>query len=185
MVCWKRSFLPELIEAYHEIKAKDDAFEVIFISTDKDQASFDEFFSKMPWLAHPFGDERLEFLRSNFKISKIPTAMAIGPTGKTIIKNAINSQGLHGADAYPFTEERLKEIEAKIEEKRNRQRSTWSYYCEERDFFLHPKCALEEDKEEKDGEEDVDADDGIDQASRKDGPVMERFAIKVEELSFL
>ncbi|GKV22886.1 hypothetical protein SLEP1_g32703 [Rubroshorea leprosula] len=29
-----RAFLPKLIEAYHKIKAKDEAFEVIFISTD-------------------------------------------------------------------------------------------------------------------------------------------------------
>ena len=53
-----RAFLPKLVDAYHKIKAKDDAFEVIFISSDRDQASFDEFFSGMPWLALPFGDPR-------------------------------------------------------------------------------------------------------------------------------
>ncbi|KAK7856100.1 putative nucleoredoxin 1 [Quercus suber] len=50
------AFLPKLMDAYHKIKAKDDAFEVIFIPSDREQASFDEFFSGMPWLALPFGD---------------------------------------------------------------------------------------------------------------------------------
>ena len=81
----------------------------------------------------------------------------------------------HGADAYPFTEERLKEIEAQIEEmakgwpeklkdERHEEHElvltrrsnyvcnvcdemgqVWSFYCEECDFDLHPKCALEKE----------------------------------------
>ncbi|KAJ4961250.1 hypothetical protein NE237_021160 [Protea cynaroides] len=192
-----RAFMPKLIKAYHEIKAKDDAFEVIFISSDNDQASFDEFFSKMPWLALPFGDERKKYLSRIFKISGIPTAIALGPTGKTISKNARELLMVHGADAYPFTEERLKEIEAKIEEiakdwpkKVNHalheehelvltrrpmygcdgcgeEGTAWSFHCDECDFDLHPKCALEEDKEEKGGVEDMDADDAIEHASKE------------------
>ncbi|XP_042500064.1 probable nucleoredoxin 1 [Macadamia integrifolia] len=194
-----RAFLPKLINAYREIKTMDDAFEVIFISSDSDQASFDEFFSKMPWLALPFGDERKKFLSRVFKISGIPTAIAIGPTGKTVTKNARELLMVHGADAYPFTEERLKEIEVKLEELAKEwpkkvkhmlheehelvltrcpiyncdgceeEGHSWSFQCKECNFDLHPKCALEEDKSEKDGVEDVDADtgDGIEQASKE------------------
>ncbi|GKD25203.1 probable nucleoredoxin 1 [Tanacetum coccineum] len=35
-----RAFTPKLAGTYHEIKTKDEAFEVIFISSDKDQASY-------------------------------------------------------------------------------------------------------------------------------------------------
>ncbi|KAJ4961388.1 hypothetical protein NE237_021298 [Protea cynaroides] len=108
--------LPKMINVYHEIKAKDDAFEVIFISDENYYYLFEEFFSEMPWLAFPCGDERSEFLRRSFRISLISTVIAIGPTGKTITKNAREPLLVHGADAYPFTEERLKEIEAKLEE---------------------------------------------------------------------
>lgn len=53
-----RAFTPKLKEAYETIKAKNGPLEVIFMSSDQDQASFDEYFATMPWLALPFGDER-------------------------------------------------------------------------------------------------------------------------------
>ncbi|XP_077236421.1 putative nucleoredoxin 1 [Tasmannia lanceolata] len=178
-----RAFLPKLIKTYHEIKAKDDAFEVIFISSDSDQSSFDDFFSGMPWLALPFGDERKKSLNRNFKIRGIPSLVAIGPTGRTITKEARDLLMVHGTNAYPFTEEHLKELELEIEEMAkgwpekmkhkvhpehelvlarrqvyvcdicNEEGRGWSYYCEECDFDSHPKCAFEEDKGEKEVED--------------------------------
>lgn len=175
-----RAFLPKLIEAYHKIKAKDsNGLEVVFISSDRDQASFDDFFAGMPWLALPFGDSRKALLSRKFKVSGIPMLVAIGPSGQTVTKEARDLVMFHGAEAYPFTEERLKEIEAAFEEMAKgwpeklthashehelvltRRRiyncdgcgeegHAWSYYCDDCDFDLHPKCALEEDKP-KDG----------------------------------
>lgn len=183
-----RAFLPKLVEAYHKIKAKDDAFEVIFISSDRDQSSFDEFFSKMPWLAIPFGDDRKGSLSRLFKVRGIPMLVAIGRTGRTLTTEARNLVMSHGADAYPFTEERLKELEAEYEEMAkgwpekvnhplheehellltrrqhyncdgcNDGGQGWSFYCDDCDFDLHPKCALEEKKEEP-AEEESQKDD--------------------------
>uniref|UniRef100_A0A5B6YMS9 protein-disulfide reductase n=1 Tax=Davidia involucrata TaxID=16924 RepID=A0A5B6YMS9_DAVIN len=181
-----RAFLPKLIEAYHKIKAKDDAFEVIFFSSDRDQTSFDEFFSGMPWLALPFGDKRKASLQRTFKVSGIPMLVAIGPTGRTVTTEARDLIIYHGADAYPFTEEHLKEIEAQYEEMAkgwpeklkhtlhedheleltrrpiytcdgcNEMGQVWSFNCGECDFDLHPKCALEEDKGTKDEVEEAE-----------------------------
>nr|GMD21720.1 probable nucleoredoxin 1 [Ipomoea batatas] len=183
-----RAFLPKLIEAYHKIKAKDDAFEVIFISSDRDQSSFDEFFSKMPWLAIPFGDDRKGSLSRLFKVRGIPMLVAIGRTGRTLTTEARNLVMSHGADAYPFTEECLKELEAEYEEMAkgwpekvnhplheehellltrrqhyncdgcNDGGQGWSFYCDDCDFDLHPKCALE-DKKEEPAEEESQKDD--------------------------
>ncbi|RDY14033.1 putative nucleoredoxin 1, partial [Mucuna pruriens] len=108
-----RAFLPKLIDAYHKIKANDNALEVVFISSDRDQASFDEFFAGMPWLALPYGDSRKKFLSRKFNVSGIPTLVAIGSNGQTVTKDARDLVALHGANAYPFTEERIKQIEAK------------------------------------------------------------------------
>ncbi|XP_054825623.1 probable nucleoredoxin 1 [Prosopis cineraria] len=113
-----RAFLPKLIEAYHKIKAKDNALEVVFISSDRDQASFDKFFAEMPWLALPFGDSRKAFLGRKFKVQGIPMLVAIGPSGRTITKEARGLITLYGDEAYPFTEERVKELEAAAEERR-------------------------------------------------------------------
>ncbi|CAN6676133.1 unnamed protein product [Malus baccata var. baccata] len=175
-----RAFLPKLVEAYHEIKAKDDAFEVIFISSDKGQNAFDKVFATMPWLALPFGDSRKASLKSKFKVPVIPKLIAIGPTGQTVTKEATNLIRDHGANAYPFTEERMKEIKAEFEMARGwpeklksalhekhelvlSKRTAfvcdgcgkpgvgWSFYCKECDFDLHPKCALEGDKKTENG----------------------------------
>ncbi|KAH7570290.1 hypothetical protein JRO89_XS05G0082100 [Xanthoceras sorbifolium] len=178
-----RAFLPKLIEAYHKIKANDQAFEVVFISSDKDQSSFEEFFSGMPWLALPFGDARKASLSRKFKVFGIPMLVAIGPSGRTVTKEARDMIASHGADAYPFTQEHLKELEKKYEEMAkgwpeklkhalheehelvlsrykvyycdgcNETGHTWAFYCEKCDFHLHPKCALEEDKGTKDDDE--------------------------------
>ncbi|KAK3416834.1 hypothetical protein EUGRSUZ_H02589 [Eucalyptus grandis] len=106
-----RDFLPVLTEAYEKIKAKNNAFELIFISSDKDQAAFDNYYAQMPWLALPFGDERKKSLNRKFKVDGIPTLIAIGPTGRTLTKEARNLISEHGADAYPFTTEHLKKLE--------------------------------------------------------------------------
>ncbi|CAH9108313.1 unnamed protein product [Cuscuta europaea] len=180
-----RAFLPKLIKAYHKIKAKDDAFDVIFVSSDQDQTSFDDFFSKMPWLALPFGDERKGILSRLFKVRGIPMLVAIGKTGQTITTEARDLVMSHGADAYPFTEERLKEIEAEYEEMSkgwpeklkhalheehellltrrmvyncdacHDEGQGWSFYCDDCDFDLHPKCALEENMEAEATEENT------------------------------
>ncbi|XP_028801772.1 probable nucleoredoxin 1 [Neltuma alba] len=170
-----RAFLPKLIEAYHKIKAKDNALEVVFISSDRDQTSFDNFFSKMPWLALPFGDSRKAFLSRKFKVYGIPMLVVIGPSGRTVTKEARDLVMLYGTEAYPFTEERVKELEAASEEMAkgwpekvthnshehelvlsrcniyncdgcDEEGHTWSYCCEKCNFDLHPKCVLEEEK---------------------------------------
>ncbi|KAM1170794.1 hypothetical protein ACFX15_020681 [Malus domestica] len=177
-----RAFLPTLVEAYHEIKAKDDAFEVIFISSDRDQDSFDEFFATMPWLALPFGDSRKAFLSRKFKVQGIPMLVAIGPTGQTVTREARNHIMAHGAKAYPFTEEHLEaeseemakgwpeKLKSALHEKHElvlskrtvfvcdgcrKPGALWSFCCKECDFDLHPKCAFEGDKKtENDGKQE-------------------------------
>ncbi|URD86457.1 Nucleoredoxin [Musa troglodytarum] len=115
--CRCREFVAGLIEEYQKIKSMDSSFEVVFISSDRDQDSFEEFFSGMPWLALPFGDERRKSLSRTFRVRGIPSLVAIGPTGRTLTKDARNLLTIHGADAYPFSEERIKELDQKIEEK--------------------------------------------------------------------
>ncbi|GFP80097.1 probable nucleoredoxin 1, partial [Phtheirospermum japonicum] len=174
-----RAFLPKLIQAYQEINKTDSPLEVIFISSDRDQKSFDEFFATMPWLAIPFGDNRKQSLSRLFKVRGIPTVIAIGPTGKTVSTEARELIMSHGAKAYPFTAERVEEIEREDEkmaeglpEKVKREKvheheltltrrqvfncdgcgeegRVWSYYCGDCDFDLHLKCVSEGGDEEK------------------------------------
>ncbi|VFQ79379.1 unnamed protein product [Cuscuta campestris] len=124
-----REFLPKLIDAYGAIKAEDDAFEVVFISSDRDQASFDEYFSQMPWLALPFGDdERKGSLSRLFRVRGIPTLVAVGKSGRTLTTEAVEMVANFGADAYPFTEERLNELvghESASEDEEESRKELW------------------------------------------------------------
>ena len=166
-----RAFMPKLIKAYNQIKAKDNAIEIIFLSSDRDHHSFEEFFGTMPWLAIPLGDPRKTLLQRKFKIQAIPALVAISPSGQTLSTQARQLIQAHGANAYPFTEEHLKQLEEKLEEEAKgwpekvksilhaeheltrvlhhdyicwcrEPGSGWSFYCKDCDFDLHPRCAL-------------------------------------------
>merc|ERR1711939_610371 len=52
-----RGFTPKLAEFYKD--GLKDKMEIFFVSSDRDQASFDEYFAEMPWQALPF-DKRKE-----------------------------------------------------------------------------------------------------------------------------
>lgn len=44
------------------------SFEVLYISSDKSEKTFDDYYSTMPWLAIPYGDKRIGLLLKRFQI---------------------------------------------------------------------------------------------------------------------
>ncbi|GJS23638.1 probable nucleoredoxin 1 [Tanacetum coccineum] len=77
-------FTPVLIDLYNEFADEGD-FEIVFISADKDEESFNGYFSKMPWLAVPFSDTKTrEALDGCFKISEIPHIVSLDESGKVL-----------------------------------------------------------------------------------------------------
>ena len=104
----------KLIEAYHDMKARDNAFEVIFISLGSDPCSVDE----MPWLALPFSDQvRKKRLCLWFKLGLLDsTGIFISSSGRTVSDGILELISAHGGDAYPFTEELLKCLEEKVDQ---------------------------------------------------------------------
>ena len=63
-----RAFTPQLVETYKKIVAKGNNFEVVFVSSDQDEDSMNEYYAEMPWLAVPFGDQRRDDLSAHFSI---------------------------------------------------------------------------------------------------------------------
>ncbi|CAF3469367.1 unnamed protein product [Rotaria sp. Silwood1] len=50
-----RNFTPKLAEIFKETHNElKDKFDIVFISCDEDQSSFDEYFKEMPWKALPY-----------------------------------------------------------------------------------------------------------------------------------
>lgn len=165
-----RAFTSRLIEAYNELMASSGQdFEIILVSTDRDLKEFEFNISSMPWLAIPYQDKTRQDLCRIFDIKVIPAFVLIGPDGKAISTNGKAMISLYGAKAFPFTEFRIKELEAALRKEGEalppqvkdikhdhllkldmakayvcdyckKQGRFWAFSCGVCDYDLHPTC---------------------------------------------
>jgi len=77
-----RNFTPKLINFYN----KSENFEVIFVSLDKNENEFNDYFSKMPWKSLPFNNEQSEELSEFFGVQGIPTLILVDHEGNLLTK---------------------------------------------------------------------------------------------------
>merc|ERR1711904_142094 len=83
-----RGFTPELIKTYNKLKEQGKEFEIIFASSDRDEAAFKEYFGEMPWLALPYAErDAKEKLSKVFGVKGIPSFHIIEHDG-TVINNS-------------------------------------------------------------------------------------------------
>jgi len=85
-----RGFTPKLAATYNAMKAAGrDDFEFVFVSSDKDEDSFNEYAGTMPWLSLPFSRRKeKEALSSLFGVNGIPTLVTLDADLKAINKDA-------------------------------------------------------------------------------------------------
>merc|ERR1712146_187872 len=61
---------------------------VIFVSSDRDQAGFDEYYGEMPWLALPFNQQIVkEKLSIKFGVQGIPMLIVLDGQGQVVTQN--------------------------------------------------------------------------------------------------
>ncbi len=75
---------------------------IIFVSCDREEAGFNEYYAEQPWLALPFANRaKKEELVNMFKVSGIPRLVLLDAEG-----NVYNSNGrdavLKPVDEYPY-----------------------------------------------------------------------------------
>lgn len=108
-----RGFTPKLVEFYNKVKANGSSFEIVFISSDRDEKSFQEYFGEMPWLSLPYSNRELkQKLSSKFKVSGIPTFLLLdGETGAVTNKSGreVVMGDPEGAN-YPWLPKTFQEI---------------------------------------------------------------------------
>ncbi|KAI9915348.1 hypothetical protein PsorP6_008108 [Peronosclerospora sorghi] len=81
-----RKFTPILSQVYSDIKAAGHTdFEIIFVSSDKEEAKFVEYYNEMPWIALPYArrDVKLE-LCEKFGVKTVPTLIFFNEKGELI-----------------------------------------------------------------------------------------------------
>eukprot|EP00440_Ansanella_granifera_P039487 gb/GFBE01042836.1/.p1 GENE.gb/GFBE01042836.1/~~gb/GFBE01042836.1/.p1 ORF type:complete len:476 (+),score=162.36 gb/GFBE01042836.1/:1-1428(+) len=109
-----RGFTPKMAEWYKkDLKAK--GLEVVFVSSDRDEGSFKEYFGEQPWLALPYAARNLkETLSKKFKVQGIPSLVILDSDGKTITKDgreAVSSDPT--GESFPWKPVPVKELLAK------------------------------------------------------------------------
>ncbi|XP_039010555.1 probable nucleoredoxin 3 isoform X2 [Hibiscus syriacus] len=168
-----RAFTAHLVESYKQLRSsRGGCFEVVLVSSDREQNEFDANLCSMPWLAVPFEDRTRQDLCRIFNIKAIPALVLIGPDGKPISTNGKNIITLYGAKAFPFTQSSIEEIEANLKKEGDllprqiqdikhehvlkldmakayvcynckRQGKFWAFSCDACDYDLHPTCVEE------------------------------------------
>eukprot|EP00931_Biecheleriopsis_adriatica_P111358 TRINITY_DN85725_c0_g1_i1.p1 TRINITY_DN85725_c0_g1~~TRINITY_DN85725_c0_g1_i1.p1 ORF type:complete len:282 (+),score=44.39 TRINITY_DN85725_c0_g1_i1:41-847(+) len=86
-----RGFTPVFVDSYlKHLEPK--GLRCVLVSWDRDEASFTDYFSQMPWLALPYGDSaRNKELGQLFNVKSIPTLALVDMEGRTITTEARNA----------------------------------------------------------------------------------------------
>ncbi|XP_012936740.1 nucleoredoxin [Aplysia californica] len=83
-----RNFTPVLAANYTSLTEQGKAFEIVFVSSDREEGEAQSYYDSMPWLMLPFGErDRKNDLSKKYSVSGIPTLVLVdAKTGETITK---------------------------------------------------------------------------------------------------
>ncbi|XP_058090870.1 probable nucleoredoxin 2 [Magnolia sinica] len=136
------NFTPVLSGIYSQLKERGAQFEIVFVSSDEDYDAFNSYRASMPWLTIPFSDlESKRALNNRFDIEGIPSLVVLQPDGNDdmALRDGVELVYRYGVRAFPFTEERLDELQREEREKHERQTITNLLSNTARDYLLaHP-----------------------------------------------
>merc|ERR1712232_31442 len=79
-----RGFTPQLAQWYTK-DLKDKGLEVVFVSSDRDDKAFQDYFGEMPWLALPFENRAAkDQLSKQYGIQGIPSFVILDEDGSVV-----------------------------------------------------------------------------------------------------
>jgi len=103
-------FTPKLSKAYKKMKAERDDFELVFISSDRDEETFKEYFGEMTFCALPYSlRETKAELSNKFEVKGIPKLIIVGPVGDDGDRPLINENVRSFIEEETFDEFPFKE----------------------------------------------------------------------------
>lgn len=109
------SFNQLLVNVYEQLKSNGSNFEIVFVSSDEDLDAFNNYFRTMPWLSIPFSDlETKKALNRNFDVEGIPCLVILQPEDNkdgATLHDGVELIYRYGVEAFPFTKERLEELQ--------------------------------------------------------------------------
>jgi len=97
-----RGFTPQLAKLYKECKEKKKKIEIVFVSSDRNEDAFKEYFEEMPWYALSFKERTLKTnLSELYEVQGIPSLILLTGKGDLITKEGRAAIGA-GVDAFPW-----------------------------------------------------------------------------------
>ena len=84
-----RGFTPKLAEIYKGLVAAGKSLEIVFVSSDREESAFAEYYGEQPWLALPYADRKTKnALSKKYKVQGIPALVIVdAKTGELISKD--------------------------------------------------------------------------------------------------
>ncbi|KAG9408464.1 hypothetical protein AC1031_021701 [Aphanomyces cochlioides] len=107
-----RQFTPLLAKYYKTLQDQGKQFEVVFVSSDRDEESFEDYFNEMPWFAVPLAaHDNHDKLVEAYNIKTFPTLVLIDEFGNTINDKAHNRIATDPTGAaFPYFPKSLQEM---------------------------------------------------------------------------
>jgi thiol-disulfide isomerase/thioredoxin len=97
-----QKFTPLLARLFKDIESNGQKFGVVFVSSDRDEASFHQYFRKMPWVALDYYQRGMqEMLSTAFRVRGIPTLVLVDPKTGNFTTKGDKIIAL-GAAAFPW-----------------------------------------------------------------------------------
>jgi len=104
-----RGFTPKLADTYTKMREDGKAFEIVFVSSDRDESQFKSYFQEMPWLSLPFEERDTKAaLSKKFKVRGIPSLVLLDKQG-----NVISTDGrskVQSPEDFPWAPKPLSEL---------------------------------------------------------------------------
>ncbi|HEV7866283.1 MAG TPA: thioredoxin-like domain-containing protein [Chthoniobacteraceae bacterium] len=99
-----RKFTPRLVQAYKVLKAAHPDFELIFLSSDRDEFNMLSYMrsARMPWPAMRLGTEAA--LKSQYCAQSIPWLVCVDRTGRALTTNGVDKKYLNPEEVLQATE---------------------------------------------------------------------------------
>jgi len=104
-----RTFTPELVEAYKELKAKNPAFELVFVSSDESKDEMQAYMRnyKMPWPAVRFDTAKSLRAIQRYRGNGIPNLVFVDADGEVLSSSYVD-------DTYVGPRKVLRDIQKKL-----------------------------------------------------------------------
>jgi nucleoredoxin len=95
-----RGFTPVLAGFYNKVNENEKVFEVVFVSSDSEEESYQNYLSEMPWVALPLNNYEGDQLKNKFQVKGIPRLVILSPNGEKIEDNGRESVTVQGVQAF-------------------------------------------------------------------------------------